>query len=97
VIAGLDGIGRSYDPGPPESDPYTTEHTRLPASLAEALDLLQGDDLFRRQLGEIFMTYYLKLKRAELERFLSHRQTKGGSASMDEPSEWEQNEYFDFF
>ena len=38
LVAGLDGIDQAYDPGPPDTDPYTTDHTRLPASLAEALD-----------------------------------------------------------
>ena len=53
--------------------------------------------MFRHELGDVFMTYYLKLKRAELGRYLSHRKAKGDDASADEPSEWEQNEYFDFF
>ena len=97
LVAGLDGIDQAVDPGPPDTDPYTTDHTRLPASLADALDQLEREEVFRRELGEVFMTYYVKLKRAELARYLSHCKAKGDNAATDEPSEWEQNEYFDFF
>ncbi len=91
------GSIRPSIPGRPTSDPYTTDHTRLPASLADALDQLEREEVFRRELGEVFMTYYVKLKRAELARYLSHCKAKGDNAATDEPSEWEQNEYFDFF
>jgi glutamine synthetase len=50
--------------------------------------------LFRGMLGDTFVDYFVKLKRTEAERFQSSLQ---GASPGDEPSEWEQNEYFDFF
>ena len=41
----------------------------LPTSLPAALDALEREPLFRRQLGEVFVDYYLKLKRNEAGRF----------------------------
>jgi len=32
VLAGIEGIGHKLDPGPPESDPYSTAHAILPKS-----------------------------------------------------------------
>jgi hypothetical protein len=40
--------------------------------------------------------YFQKLKRNELGRFIRWLEDKGLTAG-DEPTEWEQNEYFDFF
>jgi glutamine synthetase len=97
IAAGLDGIDHKRDPGPPDTDPYTTEHTRLPASLLDALDLLEREPLFREELGEVFMSYYLRLKRTEAGRFVSFCKAKGIDMPGDEPTQWEQNEYFDFF
>jgi glutamine synthetase len=97
LVTGLDGIDRKRDPGPPDTDPYMTEHTKLPASLLDALELLEREPLFRRELGDVFMTYYLQLKRTEAGRFVSFCKLKGIDVPGDEPTAWEQNEYFDFF
>jgi hypothetical protein len=43
----------------------------------------------------VFVGYYLKLKRNELGRY---RKWLGENRVAEtEPTEWEQNEYFDFF
>jgi glutamine synthetase len=68
----------------------------LPASLPAALDALEREPLFRAQLGEVFVDYFLKLKRNEADRFAQWRKDAGRQED-DEPTEWEQNEYFDFF
>ncbi len=96
IAAGLDGIERKLDPGAPDDDPYAADRPRLPTSLPAALDALERDALFRRDFGEVFIDYYLKIKRNEAGRYEKWLQDHGGAQS-DEPTEWEQNEYFDFF
>ena len=95
LVAGLDGIERKLDPGPRDDEPYAAERPLLPAGLGEALDALEHDELFRREFGAVFIDYYLRLKRNELSRFEDFLEKS--SVSAEEPTEWEQNEYFDFF
>ncbi|HVL34297.1 MAG TPA: glutamine synthetase family protein [Burkholderiales bacterium] len=95
LAAGLDGLEHQLDPGPRDDEPYAAERPRLPASLAEALDALEASALFRTQFGELFIDYYLRLKRNELGRYLEWKSQQG--ATGDDPTAWEQNEYFDFF
>jgi glutamine synthetase len=96
IIAGLDGVERSLDPGPQDDEPYNAQRPTLPASLPAALDALERDVLFRTQLGDVFVDYFVKLKRNEAGRFAQWLEDTG-TAAGDEPTEWEQNEYFDFF
>jgi glutamine synthetase len=96
VVAGLDGIESKLDPGPPEDDPYNADRPMLPASLPAALDALEREPLLRAQLGGVFVDYFLKLKRNEAGRFAQWLKDKGEQPG-DESTEWEQNEYFDFF
>ena len=42
----------------------------LPKSLPEALDALDKEPLFRRELGDTFIDYFVKLKRTEAGRYL---------------------------
>jgi glutamine synthetase len=95
LIAGLDGMERGLQPGPRDDEPYTAERPMLPKSLGEALDALEKNALFRAQFGEVFINYFLRLKRSELGRYDAWKQEN--SQSGDEPTAWEQNEYFDFF
>ena len=92
IMAGRAGLRDRLDPGTPDDEPYAAERPRLPTNLSDALDALENEPLFREETGSIFMDYYLKLKRTELGRFLA-----AGGAATTEPTEWEQNEYFDFF
>jgi glutamine synthetase len=96
IAAGLDGIERKLDPGAPDDDPYTADRPRLPASLPAALEALERDRLIRRDFGEVFIDYYLKIKRNESGRYEKWLQDHG-LQETHEPTEWEQNEYFDFF
>jgi len=96
IVAGLDGIENALDPGPAEDDPYNANRPMLPTSLAAALEALEREPLFRAQLGDVFIDYFLKLKRNEAGRFAQWLKESGGS-ERDEPTAWEQNEYFDFF
>jgi glutamine synthetase len=97
VVAGLAGIETNASLPPPSAEPYAAERPMLPKSLPEALDALDKEPLFRRALGDTFIDYFLKLKRTEAERYARSLQQAGPSSSSDEASEWEQNEYFDFF
>ncbi len=54
---------------------------RLPKSLPEALDALENEPLFRGQLGDIFVDYFLKLKRNEAGRFQKFLEDSGTPAS----------------
>jgi glutamine synthetase len=96
IVAGLDGIENGLDPGPQDPEPYTANRPMLPANLPAALAALEREPLFRRQLGEVFIDYYLKLKRNEAGRFQQWLE-ETGTQPDDEPTAWEQNEYFDFF
>jgi glutamine synthetase len=78
IAAGLDGIKRSIDPGPPvEIDPgnYSDEERermgilRLPTSLAEALDELERDEVLTEALGPLLARSYIAVKRAEIDYF----------------------------
>jgi glutamine synthetase len=85
ILAGLNGIDRSLDPGPSADTPYETRASFLPTSLREAVLALKDDPFFREALGQKFVDYYVFIKNAEIERFQS------------EVTEWEQREYFEMF
>ncbi|MGN6172423.1 MAG: glutamine synthetase family protein [Streptosporangiaceae bacterium] len=78
IRAGLDGIRRKLDPGEAVNvDPATLTDAerlavgarRLPASLAEALDALEADDLLMDSLGDLRRRAYLAVKRSEVAAF----------------------------
>jgi glutamine synthetase len=94
IVSGLAGIETSAALPPSSEEPYAAKRPLLPKSLPEALDALDTEPLFRRTLGDIFVDYFVKLKRTEADRYQS---SLHGASPGDEPSEWEQNEYFDFF
>jgi glutamine synthetase len=85
ILAGLDGIDRSLDPGASADTPYETKASFLPTSLREAVLALKDDTFFREALGGQFIDYYAHIKNAEIERFQA------------EVTEWEQREYFEMF
>lgn len=96
IVAGLAGVEERLDPGPQDVESYTAARPMLPTSLPAALELLQASTLYRRELGDTFVDYLVSLKRTEAGRFeawLKQREVDAG----DEPTEWEHNEYFDFF
>src|SRR5690606_25816740 len=95
LAAGLDGMTHKLSPGPRDDEPYAADRPRLPQSLEEALDALEKDAFYRTAFGELFIEYYLRLKRSELGRYRQFLEETG--ATTDEPTQWEQNEYFDFF
>jgi glutamine synthetase len=85
VIAGIDGLERTLDPGAPVEAPYATPAPRLPRSLGEALAALKADACLVAGLGADVVDYFCRIKEAEIARFEA------------EVSEWEQREYFEMF
>ena len=92
-----DGRTGGLKPPPADDEPYAAARPLLPKSLPEALDALDKEPLFRRELSDTFIDYFLKLKRTEVGRYLRSLEESGTPPDNDEPSGWEQNEYFDFF
>jgi glutamine synthetase len=97
ILAGLAGIEDTLKPQAADDEPYAAERPLLPKSLLEAIAALEKEPLFRRELGDTFIDYFVKLKQTEAGRYLRSLEKAGATAQSDEPSEWEQNEYFDFF
>jgi glutamine synthetase len=73
LAAGTDGVRRRLEPPEPVAgDAYRAdaEHAggRLPASLDEALDALEADDVLTGALGREIVDTFLAVKRFECER-----------------------------
>lgn len=85
VVCGLDGIKHKRDPGISADIPYSTPAPLLPRTLEEAITCLQGSAMFKETFGQDFVNYFIKIKKAEIDRYNL------------EVSEWEHREYFDIF
>jgi len=83
--SGLAGLSAGLALGPSADDPYTTDASRLPTSLAAAIDALEADAELTTAMGSRFVPYYVALKRAEIARF------------EQAVTDWEQREYFDLY
>ena len=78
LAAGLDGVARGLDPGEPtlvdpdalgDAERARRGIRRLPATLDQALDALERDDVLRGALGDVLAREYLIVKRAEARAF----------------------------
>lgn len=70
LFAGIDGIDRRLDPGPPAYGVYEPgDYQTMPFSLAEALDALEADPFMRGKLSEQFVQCFTAIKRNEVRRF----------------------------
>lgn len=96
IVAGMEGVDANLHPGAQDDEPYNADRARLPANLPLALDELDRSTLFRKAWGDLFIDYYLKVKRVEASRYQAAFEAAGKPAG-DDATEWEQNEYFDFF
>jgi glutamine synthetase len=79
--AGLDGIEKKIDPGPPiNKNIYKMSHRErrhhrideLPANLSEALDQLEKDDLMLDTLGDHIVQHFIEAKRDEWFEYIKH-------------------------
>ena len=75
VFAGLDGIRNKMEPPDPTEDDLSLLSAAelkqrgivgLPASLPEALDLMEKSDAVRSWFGDLFLDVYIKHKRGEM-------------------------------
>ena len=85
ILSGLDGLENGLTAPPPLSDPYDDDAERLPVSLLAAIERFEASEMYRAALGDEFVSYLTRLKRAEWDRYL-------GTVS-----EWEHMEYFTAF
>ena len=91
IAAGLDGIEKRRDPGPPlfvnmytEGDNYPNIK-KLPSDLENSLENLSNSEVLLSAFGEKNITSYLKLKQQELKDFNS----KETFSKKDLITEWE--------
>ncbi len=82
VAAGLDGIDRKLDPGPPRNVnlyEYSPEKIAaeginlLPQSLHEAIDALEGDAVMREALGADLANEFIRVKKMEWTEYCAAR------------------------
>lgn len=80
IAAGLDGVERKLDPGPPvNKNVFTMSHREkrrlridaLPADLREALRMMKKDKLIRAVLGDHIFSHYLEAKSRSWEEYSS--------------------------
>ncbi len=86
LAAGLDGVDRRLNPGPPyEGDAYAVvnpaEYEIVPQYLHDAIDELLRDEHLCQMLGPEFVQAYTAVRRLEVQRF------------RDYVTDWEFNEY----
>jgi glutamine synthetase len=96
IVAGLDGVDNDIDPGPMSDEPYGSDRPLLPTTLMEAVAALKGDSFFRGKFGDALVDYVIKLKEHETTRFLASVEDSG-SLELENPTDWEQREYFRFY
>ena len=83
IAAGLDGIDRGMEPNPGQfaernpGDLTAAERarrgiSRLPATLAEAIEALEADALFAEQMGPLLADSFISLRKAEEGHFAAH-------------------------
>jgi glutamine synthetase len=94
IAAGIDGIDREIDPGPPHNfNHYTTPAEELaqmgigvlPQSLHESIEALEHDRLFANTLGAEFIAEFIAIKRMEWVEYQRH------------VSDWEVDRYLQYF
>ena len=94
LLAGLDGIERELSPPEPVvGDAYRADDahagTKLPATLAAALDAFEADTALVEKLGPELVSTFVAMKRFEVERFTE----AVGELDVNTVSEWEIREY----
>jgi len=94
IVAGLDGIERKLNPGPPHNFNHYKRSEQelegmgikiLPQSLRAAIQALEDDELFKEQLGTDFLKEYIELKHMEWVEYQRH------------VSDWEIQRYLEFY
>ena len=100
IVSGLDGIANKQRAGAAGAEPVQLE---LSAAAEDRCPMRwrrwKARALFREQFGETFIHYFTRLQahRTRPLREVEERARRRLGIPPDEPTEWEQNEYFDFF
>jgi glutamine synthetase len=80
LAAGLDGIRRQIDPGPPidanvwklsAEERARYDMRSLPANLGEAVGELEQDALLRQALGDHIVDHFVQAKKAEWAEYIA--------------------------
>ena len=97
IAAGIDGMEKKRDPGPPlfinmntDGDNYPNLK-KLPSDLEQALEHLSNNEVLLSAFGEKNITSYLKLKQQELKDFNS----KETFSKEEHITEWEKTNTLD--
>ena len=98
IVAGLDGIDAC-------ARSRSADRRALCVRSPAAAEVIAGGARRRSnrnrcsaaELGDVFVDYFLKLKRNEAGRFQRWLEEGGVQPPDNETTEWEQREYFDFF
>ncbi|MEM7302902.1 MAG: glutamine synthetase family protein [Pseudomonadota bacterium] len=85
ILCGLDGLERGLSAPEPVETPYMDGAKQLPDSLISAIGHFESSQFYRTALGDGFVDYLAKIRRAEWDRY---HQTV---------SNWEQSEYFNLY
>ncbi|OLT31596.1 hypothetical protein BJF84_15590 [Rhodococcus sp. CUA-806] len=93
IVAGLEGIDHKLDPGLMSADPHHSEGPLLATTFADAIDGLDGSELFREQLGNPLVDMLIRMKKNELKRYKNSDEMP----LVNGVTEWEHREYFRFF
>ncbi|MDF1750582.1 MAG: glutamine synthetase family protein [Alphaproteobacteria bacterium] len=96
IAAGLDGIEQNLAPWEPDDNPYQSDRPMLPKSLRDALDGLEKSSFYRTAFGDIYIAYFLRMKRAEVIRYEASLKESGIDPKSG-VTPWEMREYFDAF
>jgi glutamine synthetase len=74
VAAGLDGVRRRLDPGPPGAlDVLEDERfPKLPGTLIEGIEAFAADETLREALGAVLSRTFIRLLRHDWRRFMTH-------------------------
>lgn len=85
ILSGLDGVVNDLSAPDPVETPYDADAVGLPESLLSAIQFFGASDFYRRELGDDFVDYMTRIRKAEWDRY--HITI----------SEWEQTEYFGLY
>lgn len=85
IISGLDGVRRELTAPKAVEAPYDANVEALPGSLLSAVQHFDNSSFYREKLGDVFVDYLCRLKRAEWNRY--HMTV----------TDWEQREYFGLY
>jgi glutamine synthetase len=98
LAAGIDGIKRKLEPPAPHwglAD-RLADVPQLPTRLEDALDALERDEVIRDALGAEFIKLFVAVKRFEIAKAKDAIANYDSPDFLNEVSNWERKEFFEF-